>query len=48
VIMFEHGGLHFEHQFVPGEIESEVAEAGLRIAAHQVGDDGLIMLMADD
>jgi len=48
IIMFEHGGLHFEHQFLPGEIEYEVASAGLRIAAHQVGDDGLIMLMADD
>jgi len=48
IIMFEHGGLHFEHQFLPGEIEYEVQEAGLRIAAHQVGDDGLIMLMADD
>jgi len=48
IILFEHGGLHFEHQFLPGEIEYEVQEAGLRIAAHQVGDDGLIMLMADD
>jgi SAM-dependent methyltransferase len=48
IIMFEHGGLHFEHQFLPGEIESEVLEAGLRIKAHQVGDDGLIMLMADE
>ena len=48
IIMFEHGGLHFEHQFLPGEIEYEVASAGLCIAAHQVGDDGLIMLMADD
>ena len=48
IIMFEHGGLHFEHQFVPGEIEYEVAEAGLHIAAHQVGDDGLILLMVDD
>lgn len=47
VIMFEHGGLHYEHQFLPGEIESEVQEAGLRIAAHQVGDDGLIMLTVD-
>lgn len=48
IIMFEHGGLHFEHQFLPGEIEEEVAAAGLHIKAHQVGDDGLIMLMADD
>ena len=47
VIMFEHGGLHFEHQFLPGEIEYEAQAAGLTIAAHQVGDDGLIMLMAD-
>src|SRR5438094_471755 len=47
VIMFEHGGLHFEHQFLPGEIEYEAQSAGLTIAAHQVGDDGLIMLMAD-
>src|SRR2546426_5166449 len=46
IIMFEHGGLHFEHQFLPGEIEYEVASVGLRIAAHQVGADGLIMLMA--
>jgi hypothetical protein len=45
--MFEHGGLHFEHQFLPGEIEYEAQAAGLTIAAHQVGDDGLIMLMAD-
>jgi SAM-dependent methyltransferase len=47
VLIFERGGLHFEHQFVPGEIEDEVRAAGLNVLAHQSGDDGFIALTAD-
>ena len=48
VLGFEPGGLHFEHHFAPGEVESEAAAAGLKVAALQLGDDGLIALVADD
>jgi SAM-dependent methyltransferase len=48
VVSFEPGGLHFEHHFGPGEIEDEAREAGLKVAALQLGDDGLIALIADD
>ena len=48
VVSFEPGGLHFEHHFAPGEIEDEAREAGLKVAALQLGDDGLIALIADD
>lgn len=48
VVSFEPGGLHFEHHFAPGEIEDEAREAGLQVAALQLGDDGLIALIADD
>jgi SAM-dependent methyltransferase len=47
VLYFEGGGLHFEHQFVPGEMEEEARAAGLKVLAHQSGDDGLIALTAD-
>ena len=47
VVYFEHSGMHFEHQFVPGEIELEAQQAGLKILAHQCGDDGLVALTAD-
>jgi SAM-dependent methyltransferase len=48
VLSFEPGGLHFEHHFEPGEIEGEARAAGLKVAALQLGDDGLIALIADD
>lgn len=48
VLSFEPGGLHFEHHFAPGEVESEARAAGLKVAALQLGDDGLIALIADD
>jgi len=48
VLSFEPGGLHFEHHFAPGEVEDEARAAGLRVAALQLGDDGLIALIADD
>jgi SAM-dependent methyltransferase len=48
VLSFEPGGLHFEHQFAPGEVEDEAREAGLEVAALQLGDDGLIALIADE
>ena len=48
VLSFEPGGLHFEHQFAPGEVEDEAREAGLKVAALQLGDDGLIALIADE
>jgi SAM-dependent methyltransferase len=48
VLGFEPGGLHFEHHFAPGEVEDEAREAGLRVAALQLGDDGLIVLIADE
>jgi len=48
VVSFEPGGLHFEHHFAPGEIEDEAREAGLKVAALQLGDDGLIALIADE
>jgi len=48
VVSFEPGGLHFEHHFAPGEIEDEAHEAGLKVAALQLGDDGLIALIADE
>lgn len=48
VLGLEPGGLHFEHHFAPGEIEEEAGAAGLRVAALQLGDDGLVALSADD
>ena len=48
VLSFEPGGLHFEHHFAPGEVESEARAAGLKVAALQLGDDGLIALIADE
>ena len=48
VLSFEPGGLHFEHHFGPGEVEEEARAAGLKVAALQLGDDGLIALIADD
>jgi SAM-dependent methyltransferase len=48
VLSFEPGGLHFEHHFAPGEVEDEARAAGLKVAALQLGDDGLIALIADD
>jgi SAM-dependent methyltransferase len=48
VLGFEPGGLHFEHHFGPGEVEDEARAAGLKVAALQLGDDGLIALIADD
>jgi hypothetical protein len=48
VLSFEPGGLHFEHHFGPGEVEDEARAAGLKVAALQLGDDGLIALIADD
>jgi SAM-dependent methyltransferase len=48
VFGFEPGGLHFEHHFASGEVEDEARAAGLKVAALQLGDDGLIALIADD
>lgn len=48
VLSFEPGGLHFEHHFAPGEVEDEARMAGLKVAALQLGDDGLIALIADE
>jgi len=48
VLAFEPGGLHFEHHFAPGEVEDEARAAGLKVAALQLGDDGLIALIADE
>lgn len=48
VLSFEPGGLHFEHHFGPGEVEEEARAAGLKVAALQLGDDGLIALIADE
>jgi SAM-dependent methyltransferase len=48
VLTFEPGGLHFEHHFRPGEVESEARAAGLKVAALQLGDDGLIALIAEE
>jgi SAM-dependent methyltransferase len=48
VLSFEPGGLHFEHHFGPGEVEDEARAAGLKVAALQLGDDGLIALIADE
>lgn len=48
VLSFEPGGLHFEHHFGPGEVEDEARAAGLKVAALQLGDDGLIALITDD
>ncbi|HEY7516898.1 MAG TPA: class I SAM-dependent methyltransferase [Methylomirabilota bacterium] len=48
VLSFEPGGLHFEHHFAPGEVEDEARAAGLKVAALQLGDDGLIALIADE
>lgn len=47
VVFFEHGGMHFEHQFVPGEAEEEARDAGLKVLHHQCGDDGFLALTAD-
>jgi SAM-dependent methyltransferase len=47
VVYFERGGLHFEHQFVPGEAEEEARAAGLKVLHHQCGDDGFLALTAD-
>jgi SAM-dependent methyltransferase len=48
VLSFEPGGLHFEHHFAPGEVEEEARAAGLKVAALQLGDDGLIALIAEE
>lgn len=34
VVELQAGGLHFEHQFVPGEIEAEARAARLRVVHH--------------
>jgi SAM-dependent methyltransferase len=41
-------GLHFEHQFRPGEIEDEAQAAGLRVIFHQVGEHGTAALTRED
>ncbi len=38
--------IHYEHRFLPGEIEAEAAAAGLAVAAHDEGGDGNIALVA--
>jgi SAM-dependent methyltransferase len=48
IVFFERGGLHFEHQFVPGQIEEEARLASLKILAHQCGDDGFVALTVAD
>jgi SAM-dependent methyltransferase len=41
-------GLHYEHQFLPGEFEDEVRAAGLRVILHQVGLQGTAVLGRED
>ncbi|HUF90898.1 MAG TPA: methyltransferase domain-containing protein [Candidatus Limnocylindria bacterium] len=40
VMSLELGGLHFEHQFLPGEIEAEAHAAGLHVSFHEIADGG--------
>jgi SAM-dependent methyltransferase len=45
VMSLELGGLHFEHQFLAGEIEAEARDARLDIAFHEIGDDGGVIAL---
>lgn len=38
--------VHFEHRFLPGEIETEARDAGLRVAFHDAAGDGNLVLTA--
>jgi SAM-dependent methyltransferase len=40
VMSLELGGLHFEHQFLPDEIEAEARAAGLHVVFHEIVDGG--------
>jgi SAM-dependent methyltransferase len=39
------GSLHYEHHFQPDEIEAEAATAGWRVAVHERGRDGNLVLV---
>jgi SAM-dependent methyltransferase len=47
VIALESGGLHFEHQFLAGELEAEAREAGLRILDRDDGEEATAVLVAE-
>ncbi len=38
-------GVHYEHHFTKADFEAEVQAAGLRVASHEVADDGLAVLV---
>jgi SAM-dependent methyltransferase len=46
VISLTAGGLHFEHQFVPGEVESEARDARLSVIEHHGGEEEVVVLAA--
>jgi SAM-dependent methyltransferase len=41
-------GLHYEHQFAPGEFEDESREAGLQVIFHQVDQQGAAVLVREN
>jgi SAM-dependent methyltransferase len=41
-------GLHYEHQFAPGEFEDEAREAGLQVIFHQVDQQGAAVLVREN
>ena len=44
VVELQAGGLHFEHQFVSGEIEAEARAAGLRVVHHHSAEVEMAVL----
>lgn len=45
VILLWNRGIHFEHQFLPDELDLEARAAGLSVVFHQRKDHGLAVLM---
>jgi SAM-dependent methyltransferase len=41
-------GLHYEHQFAPGEFEDEAREAGFQVIFHQVNQQGAAVLAREN
>jgi SAM-dependent methyltransferase len=39
--------VHYEHHFAPSELEAEARAAGLRVALHDVPDDGHVVLVRE-
>ena len=47
VLSLQSGGLHFERQFLPGEVEAEARDAGLRLVHHESGEEAVAVLATE-